>query len=78
MPSGKDHLHIICSDPIYHPVKGCDCVLIVNITSVPHSGYYDSSCVFGIGDHDFIRHRSYAYYAMSVLWRAPLISSRNL
>lgn len=76
VPSGKDHLHIVCSDPVYHPIKGCDCVLIVNITSVPKISYFDNSCILDIGDHKFIRHKSYAYYELAVRWKVPVLTNK--
>lgn len=73
-PSGPvDHLHIVCSDPVYSAEHGCEVVLIVNISSVPESGPYDDSCVLQAGEHDFVRHTSYLVYSRSVLWRCPTI-----
>lgn len=73
-PSGPvDHLHIVCSDPIYSAEHGCDVVLVVNISSVPAAGPFDSSCELDAGDHAFVRHQSYLVYSHSVLWRCPTI-----
>lgn len=76
-PSGPvDHLHIICSDPIYSAEHGCDVVLVVNISSVPTAGPYDNSCVLRPGDHPFVRHQSYLVYSRAVLWRCPAITDK--
>lgn len=71
-----DHLHIVCSDPIYSPEHGCDVVLIVNVSSVPSVGRFDDSCVLDVGDHVFIRHPSYLVYSRSVLWRCPTLMNK--
>lgn len=77
VPSGpSNHLHIICTDPIYSAVKGCDVVLVVNISSVPSVGYFDRTCILDVGDHGFIKHPSYLVYSKSVLWRCPTISNK--
>ncbi|MEG2692081.1 MAG: hypothetical protein RR987_16560 [Hafnia sp.] len=76
-PSGPtDHLHIICCDPLYNAEMGCDCVLVINISSIPDVGSYDDACVLQEGDHDFIHHGSYLYYRKSVLWRVPTLSNK--
>ncbi len=76
-PSGPhNHLHIICSDPIYNKEFGCDCVLVVNICSVPTSGKHDSACVLQAGEHSFIKHPSYLLYRLSVLWRVPVLCNK--
>ncbi len=77
-PSGPcSHLHIICNDPVYHPEYGCYCVLAVNISSVPRHGIpYDTTCVFSGGEHAFIRHPSYVFYAKAVIWRVPALENR--
>lgn len=76
-PSGpSEHLHIICCDPLYNAEMGCECVLVVNISSVPSHGVYDKSCTLNVGDHDFIRHQSYLLYRLSVLWRVPPLSNK--
>lgn len=73
-PSGPvDHLHIVCSDPVYSAEHGCDVVLVVNISSVPDAGPYDGSCLLNAGEHGFVRHQSYLVYSRAVLWRCPTI-----
>lgn len=73
-PSGpSDHLHIICSNPVYSAEHGCDVVLIVNISSVPTAGVHDNSCILNAGEHAFVRRPSYLVYSRSVLWRCPTI-----
>ena len=76
-PSGPvDHLHIVCTNPIYSAEHGCDVILIVNISSVPTSGTYDSACSLNAGEHPFIRHHSYMVYSHAVLWRCPTLINK--
>ena len=76
-PSGPvDHLHIVCSDPIYSAEHGCEVVLVVNVSSVPATGPYDNSCILDAGEHVFIRHESYLVYSRADLWRCPTISDK--
>ena len=54
---GSDHLHIICNDPVHYPIHGCDCVLVVNISSVyPPPAYSDPACILHAGEHPFVFH----------------------
>jgi hypothetical protein len=39
--------------------------LIVNISSIPETGFYDATCVIGPGEHPFVTKPSYAYYSMA-------------
>ncbi len=52
------HLHIVCSDT---------CPLGGNLI-VPVSSFYDgcdNTCELDVGDHEFIRHLSFVFYAKS-------------
>ncbi len=64
VPSGaphnpdQKHLHIVCTDT---------CPLGGNLI-VPVSSFYDGcddTCLLEVGDHPFIRHLSYVFYAKS-------------
>ncbi len=60
------HLHIVCNDT---------CPLGGNLI-VPVSSYYDgcdNTCELDVGDHDFIRHLSFVYYARSQVAKAARI-----
>lgn len=75
---GSNHLHIICNDPAYHPVHGCECVLVVNITTVyPAPVHHDPACILHAGEHPFVHHDSYAFYADAIVWKVPNVVSRE-
>jgi hypothetical protein len=69
IPSGpaddpdRKHLFVVLTDPI--EVSGFEGkqVLLVNIVSVPNGFSYDSTCILKPGEHRFIKHESYVYYA---------------
>lgn len=74
IPSGAtDHLHFVCSDPIYYPHTGKESVLVVNISSIKDGIEYDSSCILTPGDHPFIKHPSYVYY-----YKADIFGAENI
>ncbi|HAK35497.1 MAG: hypothetical protein E6Z83_21825 [Pantoea sp.] len=75
---GSKHLHIICNDPVYHPVHGCECVLVVNITTVyPAPVHHDPACILRAGEHPFVHHDSYVFYADAIVWKVPNVVSRE-
>lgn len=56
----QKHLHIVCNDT---------CPKGLNLL-VPVSTFYDgcdSTCELDAGDHEFIRHLSYVFYAKAIL-----------
>ena len=69
IPSGpandpnRKHLFVLLTDPIEAPDFNGKQVLLVNIASVPNSLPYDSTCILHPGEHRFIKHESYVYYA---------------
>ncbi|AYY81064.1 MULTISPECIES: hypothetical protein [Proteus] len=76
-PTGPcEHLHVVCNDPVYYPINGCDCVLVVNISSCKEGVPFDATCLLKPGDHDFIRHDSYVVYREAIIWRVPNVISR--
>ncbi len=61
IPSGpKDHLFIVCNDTCRLGAN-----LLVNISSF-YAGC-DDTCVLDVGDHDFISHPSYVFYAEAMI-----------
>ncbi len=69
IPAGSvDHLHFICSNPVFYPIKAKECVLLVNISSIKPSIPYDDTCVLNIGDHPFIKKPSFIYYRMAEIY----------
>ncbi|REI82822.1 hypothetical protein [Klebsiella variicola] len=75
---GSDHLHIICNDPVHYPIHGCDCVLVVNISSVyPPPAYSDPACILHAGEHPFVFHDSFVYYEDAIVWKVPNVISRE-
>lgn len=62
-PSRK-HLFVLLTDPEPDPVRsGVKNVLIVPISSAREDIPYDRTCVLESGDHPFIKHRSFVFYA---------------
>lgn len=58
-----EHLHFICSDPVFYPRNGKASFLAVNLSSINTGIYHDPTCVLTPGDHPFVHHNSYIYYA---------------
>lgn len=78
IPSGSaDHLHFICSDPVFFPDLARDCVLVANISTVKPDIYHDPTCILDVGDHPFIRHPSFVFYKKADIFGADNIS-RNV
>lgn len=67
VPSGPDkHLFIVCNDTCRHGLN-----LLVNISS-----FYDGcdrTCLLDVGDHPFVRHLSYVFYAKAQISKAEQI-----
>ncbi|EBA4600821.1 hypothetical protein DN122_07275 [Salmonella enterica subsp. enterica serovar Coquilhatville] len=75
---GSHHLHIVCNDPVFSPEHGCDCVLVVAISTVrPAPAFHDPACILEEGDHPFIRHQSFVFYGDAVVWRVPSVIDRT-
>jgi hypothetical protein len=69
IPSGpvndpdRKHLFVLLTDPTEAPGFQEKQVLLVNIATVPNDLPYDSTCILHPGEHRFIKHESYVYYA---------------
>lgn len=63
-----EHLHFICSNPAFNPKTGRNGFLAVNLSSINPGLPYDPTCVLTLGDHPFVRHDSYIYYAKADIW----------
>ncbi len=74
---GLNHLHVVCNDPVFYGYNACDSVLTVNITSIHESQPHDPACVLNQGEHPFIQHPSYVYYADAVIWKVPSVINRQ-
>lgn len=67
IPSGPDddpdrkHLFILLSDPL--SIESLQCNLLVPISTRDHLRMQDLTCELSKGDHDFIRHDSFVFYA---------------
>jgi len=67
IPSGpshdpdRKHLHIICTDP-----DECDEQLLVSVCSV-RDDLYDRTCVLLPHEHEFLRKKSFVYYAKATI-----------
>ncbi|PTP23814.1 hypothetical protein CWO07_22730 [Vibrio splendidus] len=78
IPTGPvKHLHFICNDPVYHAGLDRECVLVVNITTADDDEDYDKTCILDVGDHPFVKHKSYVFYKESEILVADNIT-RNV
>ncbi|MFT5870349.1 MAG: hypothetical protein ACI8TF_002471 [Paracoccaceae bacterium] len=67
VPTGPtDHLFIVCNDTC---AMGAN--LVVNISSV--RDLCDTTCILDVGDHPFVQHPSFVYYAMAKITYAANI-----
>lgn len=63
----SDHLIILCSEPMFYRVTGTKAILSVNVSSwYEYSPSNDDSCILNVGDHDFIKHKSFCLYQRAV------------
>jgi hypothetical protein len=61
IPSGpSDHLFIVCNDTCNLGAN-----LLVNVSSCHDNS--DPTCILDVGDHPFIRHPSFVFYAKAVI-----------
>lgn len=61
IPSGPEeflHLCIICTGKSHAP----DHRLLVNISSIKEGKFFDETCIIEIGEHPFVKCRSYVAY----------------
>lgn len=59
MPTGiEKHFFVIATAPCPE-----NRVALVNISTVHAMKHHDSTCVLDVGDHEFIKRKSYVYYA---------------
>ncbi|WP_460275470.1 hypothetical protein [Celeribacter sp. ULVN23_4] len=64
VPSGPtDHLFIVCNDTCNLGAN-----LLINISSVVD--LCDKTCVLNVGDHPFIQHPSFVFYARAIIHKA--------
>ena len=62
-----NHLIILCTKPTFWAKIGCKAVLSVNISSWrDHAKSSDPACILDVGDHSFIKHKSFVYYEGAV------------
>ncbi|MBJ7312090.1 hypothetical protein ACFOLJ_04070 [Rugamonas sp. CCM 8940] len=85
MSEEQFHFFVVLTDPAKH-----DSILLVNATTIYPNVPYDPACILEVGDHSFIRRRSYILYskarkislqrlrqliaAKTILFRPPPIS----
>jgi hypothetical protein len=73
IPSGpahdlaRNHLFVLLTNPVEQIIDDVKVknTLLTSISSVPANSPFDSTCILNLGDHPFIRHDSYVFYAMS-------------
>lgn len=67
MAGHSEHLIILCSDPVFYGEIGTEAVLSVNVSSWREgSKLNDPTCILDVGDHPFIRHKSFCVYSKAV------------
>lgn len=70
IPSGpSNHLFVIlteANDDNEH--------LLVSVTTIPDSGFYDPTCILTESDHPFIRHDSYVFYRKAQILKTAKIT----
>lgn len=60
----KLHLHILLTDPLENPLNSnMVSTLFVGISSVQPNIPHDPTCLLHAGDHEFITHDSFIFYA---------------
>jgi hypothetical protein len=73
IPSGpagdkdRKHLHVALSDPFTDASDNESKILLVSVCSVVEGVPHDATCLLQAGDHSFVDHKSYAYYALAIL-----------
>ncbi len=63
----RKHLHFVCNDP-----DAAGNVLVVGVCSVSDAPY-DDTCILQAHEHEWLRHRSYAFYG-----KARIVSAASL
>lgn len=60
--NGNDekHLFFILNDAC---TEGCH--LLVNVTTIYAGGHHDPACILDVGDHPFLKHKSFISYKMA-------------
>lgn len=58
------HLHILLTDSVGNPLNSnINSTLLVGISSVQLGASHDTTCLLRVGDHPFITHDSFVFYA---------------
>ncbi|CDL79283.1 conserved hypothetical protein [Xenorhabdus cabanillasii JM26] len=53
-----------------------ECFLAVNLTTIYPDIQYDDTCILNIGDHPFVKHRSYIFYKKAELLGVGTVTSQ--
>ncbi len=67
------HLHFVCCEPFFDRKRGDWSVVAVNVSSVKSHNNYDPTCILDVGDHPFIRHKSFVYYRHAAIFKVSYI-----
>jgi hypothetical protein len=70
------HLHIVLTDPLNDASDGKSKVVLAGVCSVPSEGPFDATCIVRAGEHAFISHKSYVYYAFATLYSVETLAKR--
>lgn len=63
----SEHLILLCSDPVFYRPYGTSAILSVNVTTwKERRERNDPTCILNVGDHDFIKHKSFCFYEQAV------------
>lgn len=74
VPTGSaSHLHIICSDPMSFQGRAPNSCLMVNLSSVVPK--CDQTLLLEVGDHPFIKHSSFVFFAKASIEAASHLES---
>ncbi len=59
IPSGPNghHLHVVATNQCQN-----QSLLLFSLTTIYEGKYFDPTCIFGGGEHEFITHKTYVYY----------------
>ena len=70
---GVNHLHIVCNDPMNFAGRVPASCLLVNLSSVVPK--CDRTLVLRVGDHPFVNHDSFVFYAGATIDAASTLEA---
>ncbi|NHX00348.1 hypothetical protein HAX28_11935 [Pseudomonas koreensis] len=70
------HLHVVMNDPVYCGEIGEMSVLVVNISSIKPSAFFDPACVLQSGCHPFVTQDSWVVYRGATVLKVPRLEAK--